>query len=188
MRCMSCGVENPDTAKFCSECGIPLAPSLLKPDAERRQLTVMFCDLVGSTALSEQLDPEDWRELLRAYQRHSAAVIERFEGHVAQYLGDGLLVYFGHPIAHEDDAQRAVRAGLGVLAEMAKLNSARDEDAGVQLDVRIGIHTGPVVVGPMGTESGPETILSVGGHPISRRGCRDTRIPTRSSSAGRRIG
>src|SRR5436309_2176972 len=84
-------------------------------EAERRQLTVMFCDLVGSTALSEQLDPEELRDIVRAYQQTSAAVIERFEGHVAQYLGDGLLVYFGYPIAHEDDAVRAVRAGLDII-------------------------------------------------------------------------
>src|SRR5262245_7893638 len=79
---------------------------------ERRQLTVMFCDLVDSTALSEQLDPEELRETVRAYQAACAEVISRFEGHIAQYLGDGLLVYFGYPLAHEDDAARAVRAGL----------------------------------------------------------------------------
>ena len=83
--------------------------------AERRQLTVMFCDLVGSTALSAQLDPEELREVVRGYQQTSAAVIERFGGHIAQYLGDGLLVYFGYPIAHEDDAARAVRAGLEII-------------------------------------------------------------------------
>jgi pyruvate/2-oxoglutarate dehydrogenase complex dihydrolipoamide acyltransferase (E2) component len=85
------------------------------PEAERRQLTVLFCDLVGSTALSAQLDPEDLREVVRAYQETCAKVIARFDGHIAQYLGDGLLVYFGYPLAHEDDAQRAVRAGLGNL-------------------------------------------------------------------------
>src|SRR4029453_3541139 len=85
---------------------------LLHPsDAERRQLTVMFCDLVDSTPLAAQLDPEDFREGVRAYQDACAEVIQRFEGHIAQLLGDGLLVYFGWPAAHEDDAQRAVRAG-----------------------------------------------------------------------------
>src|SRR5262252_912768 len=83
------------------------------PEAERRQLTVLFCDLVDSTALATQLDPEEWREVVRAYQDTCAKVIARFEGHIAQYLGDGLLVYFGYPQAHEDDAERAVRAGLG---------------------------------------------------------------------------
>src|SRR5499426_2697951 len=82
-------------------------------EAERRQLTVLFCDLVGSTALSAQLDPEDLREVMRAYQDTCTKVIARYDGHIAQYLGDGLLVYFGYPQAHEDDAQRAVRAGLG---------------------------------------------------------------------------
>ena len=88
---------------------------------ERRQLTVMFCDLVDSTALSEQLDPEEYGEVVRTYQQTSAAVIERFDGYIAQYLGDGLLVYFGYPQAHEDDAARAVRAGLEITAAIAKL-------------------------------------------------------------------
>ena len=83
------------------------------PDAERRQLTVLFCDLVDSTALARQLDPEDLRAVVRAYQDTCARVIARYDGHIAQYLGDGLLVYFGYPLAHEDDAQRAVRAGWG---------------------------------------------------------------------------
>jgi class 3 adenylate cyclase len=91
------------------------------PDAERRQLTVLFCDLVDSTKLSSQLDPEDLREVVRAYQDTCAKVIARFEGHIAQYLGDGLLVYFGYPQAHEDDAQRAVRAGLGMIEALGQL-------------------------------------------------------------------
>ena len=91
--------------------------------AERRQLTVLFCDLVGSTALSAQLDPEELREVVRAYQDTCAKVIARFEGHIAQYLGDGLLVYFGYPLAHEDDAQRAVRAGLGMIEALGQLTT-----------------------------------------------------------------
>src|SRR5712691_3438623 len=90
--------------------------------AERRQLTVMFCDLVGSTALSEQLDPEDLREVVSAYQAICTAVIQRYEGHIAKYLGDGLLVYFGYPIAHEDDAQRAVRTALGIVEAVQHLS------------------------------------------------------------------
>src|SRR5262249_30453113 len=86
------------------------------PEAERRQLTVMFCDLVDSTKLSSQRDPEEYRDVVRAYQRVCTDVIQRYDGHIAQLLGDGLLVYFGYPVAHEDDAQRAVRAGLGMLA------------------------------------------------------------------------
>jgi class 3 adenylate cyclase len=120
------------------------------PDAERRQLTVMFCDLVGSTALSEQLDPETLREVVRVYQETAAAVIQRYEGHVAQYLGDGLLIYFGYPSAHEDDAVRAVHTGLGILDAMSTVNPRLQSNYGVQLAVRIGVHTGPVVVGEVG--------------------------------------
>ena len=120
------------------------------PEAERRQLTVLFCDLVDSTRLSQQLDPEDLRHVVRAYQETAAAVIQRFEGHIAQYLGDGLLVYFGYPRAHEDDAQRAVHTGLGIVEAMGTLNSRLQAEYGVALAVRLGLHTGPVVVGEMG--------------------------------------
>ena len=128
------------------------------PDAERRQLTVMFCDLVDSTTLASQLDPEDWREVVRAYQETAAAVVQRFDGHIAQYLGDGLLVYFGYPQAHEDDARRAVRTGLDLLEAMGGLNSRLTQHYGVQLAVRIGIHTGVVVVGEMGGGSRQEQL------------------------------
>jgi predicted ATPase/class 3 adenylate cyclase len=128
------------------------------PDAERRQLTVMFCDLVGSTELSARLDPEDLREVVRSYQETAADVIRGFDGHVAQYLGDGLLVYFGYPRAHEDDAHRAVRAALGMVEAMGTLNSQLEAKFGVQLAVRLGIHTGPVVVGEMGGEGRHEQL------------------------------
>ena len=126
------------------------AATLPTPEAERRQLTVMFCDLADSTQLSGRLDPEDLRTVIRAYQQTSVAVVERFDGYVAQYLGDGLLVYFGWPQAHEDDAQRAVRAGLGIIEAMGMLNTRLASDKGIRLTVRIGVHTGPVVVGQMG--------------------------------------
>ena len=113
---------------------------------ERRQLTVMFCDLVGSTALSEQLDPEELQTVVRTYQEVSAQVIERYEGYIAQYLGDGLLVYFGYPSAHEDDATRAVRVGLAIVEAIHELPLQLPQP----LQVRIGIHTGPVVIGEMG--------------------------------------
>src|SRR5262249_49393803 len=119
-------------------------------DAERRQLTVLFCDLVDSTVLASQLDPEDLREVVRAYQETCAKVIARFEGHIAQYLGDGLLVYFGYPLAHEDDAQRAVRAGLGIVEALGQLHTRLSQERGVHLAVRLGIHTGLVVVGEVG--------------------------------------
>ena len=120
------------------------------PEAERRQLTVMFCDLVDSTKLSSQLDPEDLREIVRAYQRVCTDVIQRYDGHIAQLLGDGLLIYFGYPQAHEDDAQRAVRAGLGMLAAMGELNTRLQQAKGIQLAIRVGMHTGLVVIGEMG--------------------------------------
>src|SRR5262245_5540022 len=101
----------------------PLAPLReALPAAERRQLTVLFCDLVGSTALADQLDPEDFREVTVTYQTTCAEVIHRYDGHIAQYLGDGLLVYFGYPAAHEDDAQRAIHAGLDMLLSFVDLN------------------------------------------------------------------
>ena len=127
-----------------------LASGLSAPEAERRQLTVMFCDLVGSTQLSGQLDPEDLRVVVRAYQETAAEVIQHYEGHIAQYLGDGLLVYFGYPTAHEDDARRAVHTGLGIVQAITTLNTRLAAQYGVQLAVRLGIHTGPVVVGVMG--------------------------------------
>jgi len=120
------------------------------PDAERRQLTVMFCDLVDSTKLSSQLDPEDYRDVVRAYQAACTEVIQRYEGYTAQLLGDGLLVYFGYPQAHEDDAQRSIRVGLGILDAMGDLNQGLQQAKGIQLGVHIGIHTGLVVVGEMG--------------------------------------
>src|SRR6516165_11140312 len=124
---------------------IPRATASPPPDAERRQLTVMFCDLVESTTLSSQLDPEDYREVVRAYQSACTEVIQRFDGHVAQLLGDGLLVYFGYPHAHEDDPQRAVRTGLGIVAAMGDLRTRLNQEKSIQLALRVGIHTGLVV-------------------------------------------
>src|SRR5215472_10230815 len=133
-------------------------------DAERRHLTVLFCDLVESTKLAGQLDPEDLREVIRAYQASSAEVIDRFEGHIAQYLGDGLLVYFGYPRAHEDDAQRAVRAGREIVTAIDALNARLEREKGIRLAVRVGIHTGLVVVGEIGT-TGRREQLALGETP-----------------------
>src|SRR5271165_2576890 len=113
--------------------------------AERRHLTVMFCDLVGSTALSARLDPEDMREVIRAYQDASSGAIARYDGFVAKFMGDGVLAYFGFPRAHEEDAERAVRASLDIAAVVAKLDTRAKET----LKVRIGIATGIVVVGDL---------------------------------------
>jgi class 3 adenylate cyclase len=126
----------------------PIVPRA--PEAERRHLTVLFCDLVDSTVLAGRLDPEEWREVVRAYQDTCAKVIARYEGHIAQYLGDGLLVYFGYPLAHEDEAPRAVRAGLGMVEAVGQLDTRLQQERGVHLEVRLGIHTGLVVVGEMG--------------------------------------
>ncbi|WP_179138122.1 adenylate/guanylate cyclase domain-containing protein [Candidatus Entotheonella palauensis] len=149
LRCPSCSTENPQNAKFCHQCATPLVGSG-PPGAERRQLTVMFCDLAGSTGLASQLDPEDWREVIRAYQTACATIIHRFEGYIAQYLGDGILVYFGYPQAHEDEAQRAVRAGLEILDAMDTLRARVQREWGLPLAVRLGIRTGLVVVGEIG--------------------------------------
>jgi class 3 adenylate cyclase len=111
--------------------------------AERRQVTVMFSDLVGSTALSTRMDPEDLREVISAYQKCVAETVQRFGGFVAKYMGDGVLVYFGYPQAHEDDAERAVRAGLELVAAVDGLK------AHTPLQTRVGIATGLVVVGDL---------------------------------------
>jgi len=122
-----------------------ITPAAPRIDAERRQLTVMFCDLVGSTALSARLDPEDMREIVGAYHRSSADHITRAGGFIAKYMGDGVLAYFGYPQAHEHDAERAVLAGLALVEAVPKLKTA----AGIPLQVRVGIATGLVVVGDL---------------------------------------
>ena len=143
----------------------PSAPALVKaeepsvqPLAERRQLTVLFCDLVGSTALSGTLDPEDLRNLVSTYQAASDTAIQRFDGYVAQYLGDGILAYFGYPRTHEDEAERAIRAALEVVDSMEQVSLSTERSHGSRLAVRIGIHTGTVVVGQMGTGAGRQQL------------------------------
>src|SRR5712664_951391 len=142
----------------------PLSPAPPLRDAERRQLTLMFCDLVDSTKLSSQLDPEEYRDVVRAYQRVCTEVIQRYDGYIAQLLGDGLLVYFGYPQAHEDDAQRAVHTGLGILEAVGDLNTRLQREQGIQLALRLGIHTGLVVVGEMGS-TGRQEQLALGETP-----------------------
>lgn len=138
----------------------PQAPGA-SGEAERRQLTVLFCDMVGSTRIATELEAEDWRELLCAYQESIAGVVERFDGSVAQYLGDGVLAYFGYPNAHEDDAERAVRAGLAIAEAIAVRRPELEADFRCGVSVRIGIHTGQVVVGEIGSGNRHET-LAVG--------------------------
>jgi class 3 adenylate cyclase len=142
--CSSCGKENPQGAKFCNECAAPLAE--LAPPAtleERKIVSVLFCDLVGFTAASEQQDPEDVRARIRPYHARLRQEIERYDGTVEKFVGDAVMAAFGAPVAHEDDAERAVRAGLRILEAIAALNEA---DPGLELRVRIGINTGEAVV------------------------------------------
>ena len=164
-RCPQCGADNPANKKFCGDCGAslseratpplapaPSAPPELAPAApgpaevgERRQLSVLFCDLVGTTPLSQQLDAEEWRDLIAQYQRAASGAVVRFGGHLAKNLGDGLLIYFGWPTAREDDPERAVRAGLAIVDEMAPLNAqfAAWAEKGIALaqgDVKLGAH------------------------------------------------
>ena len=157
--CRACGRENPAGNRFCTGCGASLTGgafsersstvattgNLMPRGAERRQLTVMFCDLVGSTALASRLDPEDLREVIGEYHKDVARAVGRFDGFVAKYMGDGVLAYFGYPQAHEDDAERAVRAGLKIVAIPRLLPAA----PGGTLRVRVGIATGLVVVGDL---------------------------------------
>ena len=153
--CSKCGAPNQPGERFCGECGTALgeatpaavaktAPATLSASGERRHLTVLFCDLVGSTEIAARLDPEEWREIVASYHRAATEAITQYGGHVAKYLGDGVMAYFGWPEAHDNDAERAARAGLAILDAISKLNqpSTRPE-----LSARIGIDSGAVVVG-----------------------------------------
>jgi len=153
-RCSACSFDNEPSAKFCGGCGKSLgetaatiSSAAFSPPrvdiAERRQLTVMFCDLVGSTAMAARLDPEDLREVIRAYHKCVAETVGQYDGFVARYMGDGVLVYFGYPQAHEDDAERAVRAGLAQTEAIHHLRTSE------RIQIRIGIATGVVVVGEL---------------------------------------
>jgi class 3 adenylate cyclase len=188
-RCLKCGSENAPEAVFCSQCGTaidaagrmraaeprggPAEPRSSSLTGERRHLTVLFCDLVGSTEIAARLDPEEWREVVADYHRAAAQAIERFGGYVAQYQGDGVMAYFGYPEAHDNDAERAARAGLAILDAISKLNQPSLSEmrtsqtpfpsagsglrltgsAGArpsvrpELSARIGIDSGTVVVG-----------------------------------------
>jgi class 3 adenylate cyclase len=150
--CPKCAHENISEAKFCAQCAAPLDGSLVPARAEareeltgeRRHLTVLFCDLVGSTALAAQLDPEEWRAIVADYHHAVGQGVERFGGYVAQYLGDGVMAYFGWPEAHDNDAERAARAGLAILEAIAKLS---EQSRRQKLSARVGIDSGAVVVG-----------------------------------------
>ena len=172
--CAACGHANPPQAKFCSECGTSINPGTapatrptssrqasalaLGASAERRQVTIIFCDMVGSSALSTQLDPEEQRDVVSAFQACCASEIKRLDGFVAQYLGDGVLAYFGYPAAHEDDAERAVRAGLAILDAVRAQKSV----PGVVLGARIGVASGVVVIGDLVRENVTQENAAIG--------------------------
>jgi class 3 adenylate cyclase/predicted ATPase len=169
LACPSCGHGNSPLANFCASCGTvltagaPLSPAIVAPasSAERRQLTVMFCDLVGSTALSVRLDPEDLREVIVAYQIYVAETVVRFGGFVAKYMGDGVLAYFGYPQAHEHASERAARAGLELVRGLYE----RDWPSNIAPQIRIGIATGLVVVGNFAGEDATQQHGIVGETP-----------------------
>ena len=141
-------------AKTATADGVATIDTSVKDSAERRQITVMFSDLVGSTALSTRMDPEDLREVISAYQQCVAETVRRFDGFVAKFMGDGVLVYFGYPHAHEDDAERAVRAGLELVTAVGALRTH------APLQTRVGIATGVVVVGdPIGSGASQEQAI-----------------------------
>src|ERR1700722_3844457 len=160
--CPQCGAENASVAKFCGECGTSLSAPVVAamPETppvqargvigERRHLTVLFSDLVGSTEISARLDPEEFRELVADYHRATSEAITRFGGYVAKYLGDGVMAYFGWPEAHDNDAERAARAGLAILEGVAALNNRDAKSDRPRLSVRVGIDTGNVVIGKGG--------------------------------------
>ncbi len=143
MICPSCGHENPQGNKFCGECAAPLAPIPTAQGEERKVVTVLFCDLVGFTASSDQADPEDVRARIRPYHTRLRREIEAYGGTVEKFIGDAVMAVFGAPVAHEDDAERAVRAGLRILEAISDLN---EEGADLDLQVRVGIETGEAVV------------------------------------------
>lgn len=194
MSCKNCGYNNPDTAKFCIRCGTSLNNLCPKcshknlkealfcaicgiklgetttevsnntTDIESRQLTILFCDIVGFTSLSENLESEDLHDIVRLYQEACAEAINQFGGYLAKYLGDGLLVYFGYPQAHEDDAERAVRAALLILKAVKELTGSKSKISN-PLSIRIGIHTGQVMAGEMGVEGARESRAILGEAP-----------------------
>ena len=164
--CPQCGADNPPDKRFCGNCGAALTapaaaaitvPPRIQASGERRHLTVLFCDLVGSTEIAAQLDPEEWRETVAAYHRAASEAVTGYGGHVAQYLGDGVMAFFGYPEAHDNDADRAARAALAILDGISKLNEQSDSlplkgggpgsGSPQKLAARVGIDSGAVVVG-----------------------------------------
>ena len=177
--CLKCGATNQLGESFCGECGTALAdavpvtavdtiPVAASAAGERRHLTVLFCDLVGSTEIAARLDPEEWRETAAAYHRATAEAVNRYGGYVAKYLGDGVMAFFGYPEAHDNDAERAARAGLELLNAISKLGGQAGQP---KLTMRVGIDSGAVV---MDAGAGKEADV-FGEAPNIARGCRRRR-------------
>src|ERR687887_927134 len=144
--CASCGAENREGARFCDSCGAPLTEAAPAREV-RKVVTVLFCDVTGSTALGERIDPESLRRVMARYFETAKAVVERHEGTVEKFIGDAVMAVFGIPAVHEDDALRAVRAAGELRAGLAELNDELERGYGTRLELRIGVNTGEVVTG-----------------------------------------
>ena len=156
--CPHCSAANPGSANFCNQCGLKIGsaatpPHVVTPErtgGERRHIVILFSDVVGSSTIANNLDPEEWRELLADYQSATDQAIERFGGHVARFIGDGVLAYFGWPMSHENDGERAVRSAVAILERMAERNQVAQRRGKPLLNVRIALHLGEVVLSPSG--------------------------------------
>lgn len=177
MHCPDCGFDNPLGFRFCGQCGAVLASTGTRrsveevdeiesvESTERRQLTVVFCDIVSSSALAERLDPEELRDVILSYRKVCGSVVEQHGGFIGRLVGDGILIYFGYPRAHEDDAIRGVRAALAIVAETKQLSEQLRPQLGVDLAVHIGIHTGLVIAGEIGSGTTRESSGIIGETP-----------------------
>jgi class 3 adenylate cyclase/tetratricopeptide (TPR) repeat protein len=158
MICSNCQTANEAQARFCKNCGFAISDlaadtrQLSPPDGERRVVTILFCDLKGSTSMAKHLDPEDWAEIMNEVFKQLIEPVNRYGGTVARLMGDAILAYFGAPTAHEDDPQRAVLAGLEILSNIRQFNQRLRESSGLDFEVRVGINTGLVVVGEIGAD------------------------------------
>ena len=198
-RCPSCNAENPPQAKFCIECGTdlgapapsaspeaiaPAAPEAAEPlPEERRQVSVLFADLSGYTGYAEQTDPEAVKQLLDRTLRKLGEEVTRFGGSIDKYIGDNVMAVFGAPVAHEDDPERAVRAGLAMQVAMERLNEKHAPQSEVNFMLRVGINTGEVLAGRMGDgytgyaeQTDPETVKQLLDNTLRKLGEEVTRF------------
>jgi class 3 adenylate cyclase/tetratricopeptide (TPR) repeat protein len=155
--CRECRAPVQSGARFCAGCGRPIGSG--PPESERRHLTLLFCDLAESTALSQRLDPEDLHDLLISYQRVCQDAIRRYQGHISQFLGDGVMSYFGYPIAHEDDAVLAIRAALRIVEDIKVVNQGIGKRLHAEVHVRVGLHTGLALIGEVGQAGGRDRLV-----------------------------